>query len=237
MVHARSGNCSVPAFGSVTSGNWAGYAAFGNHFRFVEADYSIPSVNCAASPDGSQAAVWAGLDGFGNSTVEQEGTFAECSGGSASYFAFWEMFPNPAVVFTNVSPGDAIHVSTYFASGHWNLQLVDRTTGGGFQVSETCSTCKNVSAEVISEAPNGGPPSGLLADFGQAGFNHIGVTSSTGTRGNMLSTLWKEDSITEVSPATNATMQTVSVLEGPASGANGGYGNQAFTALARNSGG
>jgi hypothetical protein len=184
----------------------------------------MPSVNCAKSPDGSAVSHFVGLDGMNDSTVEQVGVVAQCSGGTASYLAFYEMFPNAPVAFSGISPGDAISVAIYYnaATKHWQLGLTDLTTGGSIATAQTCpsgSACRNASAEVIAEAPS--TSSGTivpLAEFGQVNNEAIQVTSRNGTHGSMTSnSLWTTDSLTMVGSAGN-TLAT----PGPA------YGGQAF---------
>src|SRR6478672_1172781 len=119
---------------NLRSSNWSGYAdvvCSTCALRYVAASFTLPSVNCAGSPDGAAVSTWVGLDGVTSSTVEQIGTVAECSGGTASYSAFYEMFPNNPVGFTGVNPGDAISANVYFnaTNNRWQLSLTDLTSG------------------------------------------------------------------------------------------------------------
>ena len=217
----------TPFNAALKSGNWSGYAdvACGTcAIRYVAASFTVPSVNCAKSPDGSSAGIFAGLDGIKSQTVEQIGVEAECSGGTASYGAFYEMFPNAPVSFSGVSPGDAISMSVYFnsATHHWQLTLADLTTGGNISTAQACpsgSVCRNSSAEVIAEAPSLSTGAILpLVDFGQVNHEAIMVTSRNGTRGSMTSNgLWTTDSITMVNSGGKVLAQP-----GPV------YGGQAF---------
>jgi hypothetical protein len=225
-------------FSTVQLNNWSGFATYGDHFRFVSATYSIPSLNCAVSPDGSFDSQWVGLDGYTSATVEQVGTYAQCSGGTPSYFAFYEMYPSGsgAVSFSGVSPGDSISVNVFYSSSasKWNLTLRDNTTPGlnGISQSLSCpsgSTCRNANAEVISEVPDGGPPAASLGDYGIVGFTQIAITDTSGHHYNFFSPYWKNDKIFEVNLANNDLMQAPSKLEGSQSGLGGGSGNQAFT--------
>jgi len=186
----------TPAHGTLTSQNWAGYVDVACRtctLRFVTASFTLPSVNCARSPNGSLAGFWAGLDGVTGTTVEQIGAIAGCSRGAASYAAFYEMYPKDPVYFSGVSPGDAIKVSVYFnASTHrWQLRLSDMTTGGSISTAQRCpsgSRCRNADAEVITEIPS--TRSGTtapLADFGQVRYRAIQVTSQRGLKGAMTS--------------------------------------------------
>ena len=227
-------------FSTAASYNWSGYAVYGDHFRYIRATYSIPSINCSTSPDGSFASQWAGFDGYTDRTVEQIGTYAQCSGGTPAYYAFYEMYPNPSVALTGVSPGDSVTVSVLYSSStsKWTLKLTDETARSGISQTLPCpsgSKCWNANAEIISEVPNGGPPAASLADYGTVGFTHIGITDTSGRGYNIFSSHWKNDKIFEVDGSRNQ-MQAPSKLEGSESGAGGGYGNQAFTdtALAAN---
>src|SRR5579871_6444221 len=69
--------------GTVTSGNWSGYAITGSAFTNATASWIVPAVSCSS---GTQYAVfWVGIDGYSSNTVEQTGTEAVCSGGKATY--------------------------------------------------------------------------------------------------------------------------------------------------------
>jgi hypothetical protein len=229
---------SGPKFNLVKSNNWSGFATYGDHFRFVSATYTIPSLNCAISPDGSFDSEWVGLDGYTSNTVEQVGNYAVCSGGTPSYFAFYEMFPSASVSFSGVNPGDSITVSVFFDGSQYALSLVDNTNGAeGFTTTQPCpsgSTCRNANAEIISETPNGGPPSASLADYGIVGFTHIAITDTAAHHFNIFSPDWKNDKISEynLSVSHGDLMQAPSTLEGAVSGSGGGPGNQAFTITA-----
>ena len=217
----------TPFNAALESGNWSGYAdvACGTcAIRYVATSFTVPSVNCAKSPDGSFAGIFAGLDGVTSKTVEQIGVEAACSAGTASYSAFYEMFPSAPVGFSGISPGDAISMGVYFnsATHHWQLALTDVTTGGTIATAQACpsgSVCRNASAEVIAEAPSSSTGAILpLVDFGQVNHEAITVTSRNGTHGAMISNgLWTTDSITMVNSGGKVLAQP-----GPV------YGGQAF---------
>jgi len=181
--------------GTLTSQNWAGYVDVACRtctLRFVTASFTLPSVNCATSPDGSFAGFWAGLDGVTGTTVEQIGAAAGCSRGAASYVAFYEMYPKVPVYFSGVSPGDDIRVSVFFnaSTARWQLRLSDVTTGGSISTAQRCpsgSRCRNADAEVITEIPSSRSGTVPLADFGQVRYRAIRVTSRRGLTGAMTS--------------------------------------------------
>jgi hypothetical protein len=212
---------------SVASSNWSGYAVAadsGVRIRFVSANFTIPSLNCANSPLGSSgfayAGHWAGLDGFNDATAEQTGVDAFCdSSGTPAYYAWYEMYPLAPVAFTGVNPGDAIHVSVFFDGSAYNLVLTDLTTGGFINTTQPCpsgSTCRNKSAEVITEDPGGAVAGGFnLADFGMANYTGASVTSLTGTHGTLAAQSKDWTSTEIVMEGTGGTMMAVpSALEG-----------------------
>ncbi len=63
--------------------NWSGYAAFSpSKFKYVFSTFVQPSVTCnGTTPEATSN--WAGLDGYSDGTVEQDGTFAICGGRTA----------------------------------------------------------------------------------------------------------------------------------------------------------
>jgi hypothetical protein len=196
--------------GAAASDNWSGYAdvACGTcALRYVAATFTVPSVNCDASPANAYVSEWVGLDGWGNSTVEQTGLTAFCVGGQPSYYAWYEMYPGAPVAYTApMNPGDAITTAVYFdaSTGLYQLALDDVTAGDSLAVSEPCpagSACANSSADVITEAPSLGGTL-PLADYGQMSYVDAQVTSRNGTHGDLApNRLWSTDSITMDNPA------------------------------------
>jgi hypothetical protein len=195
--------------GTVSSSNWSGYAITANSgqtIKRIQALFTIPDVNCAKSTLGTSGdavySKWAGLDGFTTNTVEQTGVGAECTSttGPATYFAFYEMFPNPGVTFSGVNPGDAIVVVVQRVSTGWQLVLQDRTTGGSISTVQPCptgSTCSDANAEQISEDFNGSVAGGFtLADFGLDNQTDLLATSGSGRSGSLGSGgLWTSSAI------------------------------------------
>jgi hypothetical protein len=221
-------------FATIESTDWSGFVTYGDHFRYVSATYSLPSVNCTISPDGSEDSQWVGLDGYGSTTVELIGTYAQCSGGTPNYYVYYDMYPDQSVQLTGVNPGDSITLSVFYNSSdkEWSLTLHDNTTEAPpVAVTLPCPTnftCENASAEVLSEGPSGDSSDTGLANYGTVGFTQIGITDTSGHHGNFLSRYWKNDKIFEYDSTGNE-MQAPGTLEGSESGTGGGYGNQAFT--------
>ena len=193
LVQTNSAPNGLPLF---TSGNWAGYVALTGgstkSYKEVQSDYTVPSVNCNSVGTGDGFAYhWVGLDGWNSGTVEQDGVAGFCEGGSASYDAWWEMFPNGINLVFSVSPGDAITSSvTYNGGGNYTLFLNDHTSGQSFSLSENCpTTCSNNSSEDITEGYESSPWLGT-ADYGKEFYNGFKTINQAGHAGGILSAAW-----------------------------------------------
>jgi hypothetical protein len=189
----------------VDSDNWSGYAdndSGSRTYSKVSADWTEPAVSCPTDED-QLAAFWVGIDGFTNSTVEQDGTLAQCFEGTAYYYTWWEMYPTNdiQVVGTAVQPGDKIVASVVKSGTHYTLKVTDSTTSGNnVKTTQSCSAskCVDSSAEWIGEAP--GNPRGEypLPDFGK-----WKATSASATSGSTTGSISKfpDDAITMESNA------------------------------------
>jgi hypothetical protein len=165
------------------SSNWSGYAVAGfGPYASVSSRWTQPAVECKKTPNG-WSAFWVGLDGDTTETVEQTGTEADCSSGTAVYGAWYEMYPKYPVNFPTtkdpVLPGDTFTASvTHLAKGKFKLVLSDTTRGWSRTVSKRLRSARLGSAEAIAEAPTGGEGVLPLADFGTVGFSEFTVNGS-----------------------------------------------------------
>ena len=229
QVRAGQVRRSTPLM-SVSSQNWAGYVASGNRFRFVQARFAVPVLNCRKTPGTAKTpamvGVWVGLDGLGGRvvTVEQDGIAGQCVRGVPSYNAWWEMFPKapvyPAMV---IHARDVIQASVYYNSANrqYRLTLSDLSDGEGFSTSRRCgaSSCHNGSAEVITEAPSVDVSSNRLfplAAFGTVGYSRIQVTDAAGQRGGFGSSLWQDTELVMVDTAGHVKAATSGLSHGVA---------------------
>jgi hypothetical protein len=196
----------------VESANWSGYADTDDTFNSVAASWTEPSVNCSSSNsdddllggllDGvlggpsSASSFWVGLDGYTSSSVEQLGTDSDCDSGTPSYYAWYEMYPNPSVDLPSsdaVSPGD--HMTGWVESNSsgtsFLLEIKDTTAGWTYSTTQTGSGYARSSAEVIAEAPSECDVvfcSELpLADFGTVDYSAAAVIDSSNTQGTLSS--------------------------------------------------
>jgi len=142
--------------GQVYSLNWAGYAVPAKEYTVtsVAGSFEVPQVQCTKQT--TYVALWAGIDGHNDSTVEQAGILVKCSGGKAYYSAWYEFYPSPSVTINGflIKPGDDIYVNvTYLGNGQFSITLIDYTEHETFSTMGTVSNALLSSAECILERP------------------------------------------------------------------------------------
>jgi Peptidase A4 family len=160
-----------------TSSNWSGYSAINGRYTSVSASWTQPTANCTSAT--TYSSFWVGLDGDGSNTVEQTGTDADCSGGVAKYYAWYEMYPKfPVNLSLAVRPGDSISASvTTDGNGHFTLTIRDNSTGS-FTTTQHLSHARLASAEAIAEAPSGSGGVLPLTNFGTVNFSSTTVNGA-----------------------------------------------------------
>ena len=143
---------------TATAYNWSGYADVSRKtgaFTEVSGQWRTPRVRCGREDE--IVSNWVGLDGFSDSTVEQDGTVSWCFAGTPTYFTWYEMAPAGTVeVGKAVRPGDKITARVLRKGTRYTLSLADATRpANGFSVTRTCSlsACNATSAEWICERP------------------------------------------------------------------------------------
>lgn len=161
---------------AASSTNWSGYAATGRTYTKVSASWVEPTGTCSGSA--KYSSFWVGLDGFSSSSVEQTGSEVDCSGRTARYYSWYEMYPAFPVNFSNtVRPGDHFTGSVTFNGGSsYTLVLADTTQGWSHTVNASLSGAANSSAEVIAEAPCCTASGGILP---LAHFSPVTFTNAT----------------------------------------------------------
>jgi hypothetical protein len=175
------------------SSNWSGYANSGATFNAVSASWTVPTVDCQSGAD-AYSAQWIGIDGYTSSTVEQDGTEADCLGGSASYDAWYEMYGDSAVnngyevelsPTTNpVDAGDSMSASVSFSAstGEWTLTIDDSTRwSAAYSTTISFATPARSSAEWVVERPEICVRTcslTSLADFGSVSFSNASTTTT-----------------------------------------------------------
>ena len=178
MVIANSQTpTAVDAHGTsyLRSVNWAGYVVSDGtgSFRSAQASFVVPKLlSCGPSED-SDSSYWAGLDGAGSQTVEQEGVDSACRNGAVYYIPWYEMYPADAVEYANmvVRGGDSIvATTTYESGGRYVLNVADSTNRTSATATMTVPGLENISAECIAEDP-GMAPQAPYATYGSVTFS------------------------------------------------------------------
>ena len=173
-----------------TSSNWSGYAVNGaaGSVSYVAGTWTVPTVSTSTS---GYSAVWVGIDGYSSSSVEQLGTGEDVSGGQASYYAWYEMYPAGSVTINSmtVKPGDSMTASVAYNATNKDfvLSITDATEStashrDSFSITLGGSGLQRSSAEWIVEAPSSGYGILPLDNFGTVKFTNASATIN-GTTG------------------------------------------------------
>jgi Peptidase A4 family len=219
-----------------SSSNWSGYVIGGTasdsstgsakQFRSVSGSWVQPAAKCTGSA--SYSAFWVGLGGSGagsgagsggsggaagsgqTGALEQAGTEADCtSGGSASYFAWYELVPAaPVKVGLTIHAGDRVSGRVSVAGSAVTVSLTDDTSGQTATRSLTMDNPDTSTAEWIAEAPSsceqGGNCSPLpLTDFGTVPFSGASATATDGHTGTISDADWSADAV-QLSPGASS---------------------------------
>jgi hypothetical protein len=149
---------------TVESTNWSGYAVSPTSptsatFTDVVGTWKQPAATCARNSN-TYASFWVGLDGYSSNSVEQLGTDTDCSRGTPSYYAWYEMYPANSVSLSKatdpVNVGDSLKAEVSRSGASYTLSISDTPANGAkpwtFSTPATGSDA-NSSAEWVAEAP------------------------------------------------------------------------------------
>jgi hypothetical protein len=144
----------------------------------------VPALNCTPG-ENSTSFIWVGIDGVGDTSVEQDGLVASCADGKPEYGAFYEMYGDPAVnggcsEFLPireypVHAGDTLAMAVSFRGGTWTFVIDDSSAGWSDTIAlpSPSPPPRRLSAEWVVERPElcVGPsgthcPLATLPDFG-----------------------------------------------------------------------
>jgi hypothetical protein len=175
---------TAQAAGAESTG-WAGYELSGadGAFSSVSASWTEPGATCVKGDQ--DVAFWVGLDGVSSDSVEQIGTEADCTSGTASYLGWYEMYPASPVYFSSpVKPGDALSASVTFSGTRtYTLVLADATQGWTKTVTQQEAGLARSSAEVVTSGPGADASTPELTDFGKVTYTGCTVNGvSLGTQ-------------------------------------------------------
>ena len=136
----------------------------------------VPTVNTKTN---GYSSVWVGIDGYSSSTVEQIGTGEDVVNGSATYYAWYEMYPSRSVTISTmtVKAGDSITGSVaYVPAISFVLTIKDATESETFTKTLTATGAARSSAEWVVEAPSSNYGVLPLANFGTVTFTNAYAT-------------------------------------------------------------
>lgn len=193
---------------AILSSNWSGYVAVtdftlpeNKSVSMVSGAWIVPKLT--ATPNDSYSAIWVGIDGFADNspTVEQIGTQQNFVGGTATYLAFFELFPGSAFELVDfpIRPGDLVGGEVAFVDKSKFLLYIMNFTKGVFTVVKAkVPDAKRNSAEWIVEAPTLNNAIQPLADFGSVPFVQC-TAKIEGDVGSISDDDWKHSPIVMVS--------------------------------------
>lgn len=199
----------------VPNPTWAGYAVSTNadYVTDVRGDWTVPYARASRTGSATvSSAVWVGIDGWFNGTVEQIGTAQDITSNGASYYCWFEMAPaGPTTISlftangfsTAVSPGDQISASVQYVgpgngpfANSFYFDIVDVTTGGFFEKYAQNSAALRSTAEWVVEDPTSTINNTVepLTNFGNVTFTNAittinGVTSAIDQVGGQVTTV------------------------------------------------
>ncbi|WP_416975388.1 G1 family glutamic endopeptidase [Streptomyces sp. 4F14] len=147
---AEAAACTAP------QGNWTGFQLDGAHTS-VSARWKVPTADCTTAtgnPDGLTDQ-WIGF-GSGDSwkdPLNQLGTSVQCTGGKASYYAWWEQFPaNYVPAKRAVGPGDVIQASIKTAKNSQDYEMyLKNVTRNWWQTVHVTGPPTGTQVEVVTE--------------------------------------------------------------------------------------
>jgi Peptidase A4 family len=188
---------AASAADATASSNWSGYAAAGARFSSVSGTWVQPAASCDS---GTDAAFWVGLGGADGQSpaLEQAGTEVDCSNGTPTYSAWYEMVPAAPVQFDGfkVSPGDKISTKVGVDGNQVSISMTNQTTGDTASKQLRMDNPDVSSAEWIAEAPSscqGGAMGACqpvpLADFDKVDFSGATATAD-GHTGTISDSQW-----------------------------------------------
>ena len=201
-IHPK-GSAAVTASGQTVSSNWSGYVAAPTFQQsatgsvtYAAGCWTVPTLS--ATPDNSYCAIWIGIDGFLDGSVEQIGTSHNWVQGVQQNYAWFEMYPQGAfeIIGFPVDNGDVISARVgYKGNDTFKLVIFNHTKGVSTVIPAWYTTSPGTSrssAEWIVEAPYSGSilP---LSDFQLTTLNYCSaiINGVQGTIGE-----WVNDAIT-----------------------------------------
>ena len=210
--------------GSGKAANWAGYVAatdlsvpLKHSVTDVQGTWRVPTVVSSGTLN-TASAIWVGIDGSSDRTVEQIGTEQDWTSGAPVYYVWFEMYPARGFMLTAfpIQPGDEISAEVQFiAKNKFVLSISNVTQNVGFSITRK-RAAQRTSAEWIVEAPFFRRILSL-ADFGTMTFSGCTATIA-GVEGSINSNLWKNEGLTMENPKSSTILAQPTALTGGGTG-------------------
>ena len=204
--------------GTGKAANWAGYVTatdlsvpLKHSVTDVRGTWRVPAVVPSGTLD-TASAIWVGIDGSSDRTVEQIGTEQDWNLGAPVYYAWFEMYPARGFILTEfpVEPGDQISAEVQFIPrNQFVLSITNLTQGVGFSIIKKRSA-RRTSAEWIVEAPFFRRIL-ALANFGSVSFTGCSTTI-TNVEGSINNNSWTNEALTMENPISSTILAQPSSL-------------------------
>lgn len=181
-----------------TVGGWSGYLVNGGASYSVTATFTVPTVYCQSTPDGSTG-FWVGIfsaPSNGRATIVQDGIQVGCANGQPSYSA-WLVGSGysagvPVCVQYPVQPLDTIAVSVWEFGATYYEFLDDTVQNWSWLVPVTGGAASSNIAAVAAESFNGGaafdPVAVTGAQVNGLPLNQFNLEASEQNPGNYVGT-------------------------------------------------
>jgi len=167
------------------SSNWAGAVLVGTGYTSVTAEFKAPSPTTAGS-----GSAWVGIDGDTCSTaILQTGIDWTYSGGSVTYDAWYEWYPDYAYDFSgiSISAGNTIKTTVTASSLTGGTAVIENVSTGKsvthtFSGQSQGSLCETNAEWIVEDFESGGSQVSF-ANFGSVTFTGASAISNGKTVG------------------------------------------------------
>ncbi|KAH9931596.1 peptidase A4 family-domain-containing protein [Fomitopsis serialis] len=173
------------------SSNWAGavWEKSSGTFKSVTGTFVVPTPSTPSGGSGSySASAWVGIDGdtCGNAIL-QTGVDFTVDGGSVSYDAWYEWYPDYAYDFSGISfsSGDTVKLTVTASSTTAGKAVIENVSTGktvSKSITSSSALCEE-NAEWIVEDYEEGSSLVPFADFGTVTFTGASASTGSGSTG------------------------------------------------------
>ena len=107
----------------------AGYSTSGRDVTRVEAEWTIPSVDCSVTPN-SRSSIMVSFDDQAGQPTDSVGTSADCHGGKAHYYGWYQEMDGPRrTMYDPMQAGDRADAGAYVLNSYVDLHLNNYSAG------------------------------------------------------------------------------------------------------------